>query len=138
MGEYFLYLQKHSICLSAVSSPEPQDASRQRFCPQQSWWPEGASGQMTWTLQIPLGLLGPHLFQPRDSGFCRPAVTAGGNPSNVLLEKKGTEAVGPQEATEAPTGGFGEGKGPEVRTQRDRCLGIFLSSGSTQSEEMHL
>lgn len=47
----------------------------------------------------------------------------------MLLEKrgvkKGTEAVGPQEVTEAPTGGFGEGQGPEVRTQRDRCLGIF-------------
>lgn len=48
----------------------------------------------------------------------------------MLLEKggavkKGAEAVGPQEVAEAPTGGFGEGKGPEVRTQRDRCLGIF-------------
>ena len=47
----------------------------------------------------------------------------------MLLEKrgvkKGTEAVGPQEVTEAPTGGFGEGQWPEVRTQRDRCLGIF-------------
>lgn len=85
---------------------------------------------MTRTFRLPLGLLGLRLFRPRDSGFCRPAVTAGGSSSNVLLEKggavkKGAEAVGPQEVAEAPTGGFGEGKGPEVRTQRDRCLGIF-------------
>lgn len=129
MGECFLDLQKHSIHLSVVSSPDPPDISRQRLCPQQSWWPEGASGQMTWTLHLSLGLLGLRLFQPGDSGFCRPGVTAGGNPSNMLLEKRGvkkeTEAVGPQEATEAPRGGFGEGKGLEVRTQRDRCLGIF-------------
>ena len=89
MGVVLSGPSKHSICLSAVSSLEPPDASRQRLCPQQSWGPEGASGQMPWPFRLPLGLLGLRLFQPRDSGFCRPAVTAGGSSSNMLLEKRG-------------------------------------------------
>ena len=104
-------------------------------------------------LRRPLGKCHGHSVFPWgswDSAFYSPEIPVSADQQSLLegapatcswrrgRVKKGSEAVGPQEVAEAPTGGFGEGKGPEVRTQRDRCLGSSSSSGSTQSEETPL